>query len=283
MPPLLTASDSGPPKLDPVILRRTLARRGLAIAPFTERERLAAFLASVRPRDTGHGLIRLGGEADGGYLLPDDLEGVTACFSPGVSNVADFESDLAARGIECFLADRSVDGPPSANPRFHFEKMFLGPVDDEGHMRLETWMDRCAPASGRADDDLILQMDIEGAEYGVIVDTATETFRRFRILVIEFHDLNGLLLRHGFGLIQLCFTKLLKDFTVVHIHPNNCAPVARFEEFTIPWVMEFTLLRKDRFARAEAALTFPHPLDRPNGAQFPDIRLPDCWFRPTAP
>ena len=35
-------------------------------------EAIAAFLATVRPVETEHPLIRAGGAADGGYLIPDD-------------------------------------------------------------------------------------------------------------------------------------------------------------------------------------------------------------------
>ncbi len=40
----------------------------------------------------------MGGENDGGYLVPDDLEGIEYCFSPGVSNIATFELDCLNRG-----------------------------------------------------------------------------------------------------------------------------------------------------------------------------------------
>ena len=36
-------------------------------------------------------LIRLGGRGDGAYLLPDDLQDIQACFSPGVSDSKLFE------------------------------------------------------------------------------------------------------------------------------------------------------------------------------------------------
>jgi hypothetical protein len=39
-------------------------------------------------------LIRLGADGDGGYLVPDDLEDVAACFSPGVDDRASFESAM---------------------------------------------------------------------------------------------------------------------------------------------------------------------------------------------
>jgi len=45
----------------------------------------------LRPYTTDKELIRLGAEKDGGYLIPNDLAGIEACFSPGVGNEFNFE------------------------------------------------------------------------------------------------------------------------------------------------------------------------------------------------
>ncbi len=45
----------------------------------------------LRPFDVGHPLIRIGAFSDGGYLVPSDLQGIKACFSPGVSQQSSFE------------------------------------------------------------------------------------------------------------------------------------------------------------------------------------------------
>lgn len=259
-------------------MRRMLERQNLAVSPLADPAQLAALMRDARPWKAGPALIRLGAPGDGGYLVPDDLDGIVACFSPGVSTVADFEADLAARGIDCHLADGSVDGPPFDHPRFRFEKTFLGSEDDTTRMRLASWVRRNAPPQG----DLLLQMDIEGAEYDVLLDTPSEILRRFRIIVIEFHDLEMLFTRPGFALVRLCLQRLLRDFVVVHLHPNNCAGVARKAPFTVPSVMEFTFLRRDRAATLSPALDFPHPLDRANTTEREDPPLPPCWYRPLA-
>ena len=72
-------------------------------------ERVLKFLHPVAsPQPT----IRLGPTGDGGYVTPDDLEGIVGCFSPGVSDQAGFELALADKGIRCFLADASVEQAP---------------------------------------------------------------------------------------------------------------------------------------------------------------------------
>lgn len=40
----------------------------------------------MRPKPSPVPLVRIGGDWDGAYLVPDDLAGVAACFSPGVNN-----------------------------------------------------------------------------------------------------------------------------------------------------------------------------------------------------
>lgn len=237
---------------------------------------LHQIIDSFRPRDCGHDLIRIGGDRDGGYLVPDDLSGIRACLSPGVSTTADFEIALTRDwSIPCFLADRSVDGPPKGAEAFDFEPKFLGGTDDEAFSRLETWVQR--KLGPDTSGDLLLQMDIEGAEYEVIFDTPASVWARFRVVVIEFHNLQSLFDPYGRVVIAAALRKLRQQFTVVHLHPNNNDGIYTAGGIAIPGVLEVTLLRNDRVKPARGALTFPHPLDRDNNQGRPGIALPRAW------
>jgi hypothetical protein len=255
-------------------LKEFMLKKDLLVTGATDPSLLEQFFRAIKPTSTNHPLIRIGGDSDGGYLVPDDLAGIASCFSPGVSEIADFEFQLAKRGIPCFLADYSIDQPPVSHSLFHFEKRFLGSSEDAMFMRLESWVARNAPPQG----DLLLQMDIEGGEYGVILDTDREILRRFRILVIEFHWLDALFHRVGFELISLTFKKLLDDFEIVHIHPNNFSRGLKYRRFEVPSFMEFIFLRKDRISTRSPVTTFPHPLDRACVPGNDDFPLPGCWF-----
>lgn len=245
----------------------------LRLSKGSTHEQIARFLASVRPMKTEHSLIRIGGEADGGYLVPEDLDGISVCFSPGVAGTCDFEEACARRGIRSFMADYSVDGPPTHNPLFHFEKKYLGARNDEVFTTLGSWIGRNAADS----TDMLLQMDIEGGEYPVLLSASRETLLRFRTIIVEFHSLERLADQAGFQLIELAFAKLTEDFDIVHAHVNNCTSVLRYKGFELPPVMEFTFHRKDRSKHREAATEFPHPLDRGNLAGRRDVPLPACW------
>ena len=249
---------------------------GARLSRPTSSEMLESFFSMIRPVETAYGLIRIGGQGDGGYLVPDDLVGIKECFSPGVSEVANFELEMAARGCYCYLTDYSVDGPPVQNDMFDFEKKFLGSLEDEVFIRLENWIAR----KGVDGNDAILQMDIEGAEYSVLCDTSLNTLSRFRIIVVEFHFLDCLLERFGYEFIKLTFERLLQRFEIVHIHPNNNILPIKYKGFEIPPCVEVTFLRKDRLQGTvtQPSLRFPNPLDQANVPSKADFALPTCWY-----
>ena len=228
---------------------------------------------SLHPVASPKELIRLGSEHDGGYLVPDDLEGLEACYSPGISKTADFELDCAERGIEVYLADYSVKNPPFDHPSFHFIRKHIGSSRDEKFTTFEEWLANTCPAKA---SDLMLQMDIEGSEYEVLHSMTENLLARFRIIVIEFHDLEKLWSKPFFRFAERAFKKLLINHSCVHIHPNNCAAPIKITGISIPPVMEFTFLRKDRIDNFRQQVVFPHRLDRDNTPNA-SIVLPKSW------
>lgn len=257
-------------------VKRLLLKRNVFLSRTVHEDSLKGFFSRIKPLRTNFELIRIGSDLDGGYLLPNDLDGIDGCFSPGVSTSSDFELEMANKGVTCFLADYSVDGPPIPHELFFFEKKFLGSENNSKFITLEGWVKRKAHAG----KDMILQMDIEGAEYEVIVNTPADVLKQFRIIIIEFHDLEQLLNKLSFTLIDQCFRKLLDQFEIVHIHPNNImkAKAVVFKSMEISSALEITFLRKDRIAHQQPITQFPHVLDNPNSLDFDDYVLPKNWY-----
>jgi len=108
------------------VLVTVLAKVRVFPTPMTAKSSIQELLRKLRPLRSPKPLIRLGPNGDGGYVVPDDLTNVSACFSPGVSDVSGFEKDCANRGMKVFLADKSVDGPAEPDRAFHFSKKYLG-------------------------------------------------------------------------------------------------------------------------------------------------------------
>lgn len=239
------------------------------------RNDVAALLRQLRPVATEHALIRLGPPGDGGYLVPDDLDGIEACFSPGVGPTSGFESDCAAAGMKVFMADGSVDGPATVSDVFHFVKRHLGSGSGGETMTLDRWVAESLPGSK---SDLLLQMDIEGAEFDALLHTTDRVLGRFRIIVIEFHEMHRFAERDFLDRAAATFDKLRRNHICVHIHPNNCCGNAEVDGVRLPYIAEFTFLRRDRVSRRwrrRFVRSFPHPLDEDNVPANSYLPLPD--------
>lgn len=260
------------------ISQRCLGRWGVSVGAGVPRSEVIRLAKLIKPVPFPSGLIRLGDKTDGGYLVPDDLEGVVSCFSPGVAEAASFELALAELGINSYLADFSVDGPPIQNPMFDFEKRFIGiQSDDVKYLRLDEWVLNKNHVNG----DLILQMDIEGAEWPILADIDQDTLAKFRVIVIELHDLDQMLTTvSGSRIVESVFSKLSASFWAVHLHPNNCCPPTQYQGLEIPPVLEVTFVRKDRIKDATNSIPvqIPHPLDAKNVGDYKNVDLPEYWY-----
>ncbi len=254
-------------------IRNFILNKGFFISRTVEKTKLDEFFSIIKSNQKACDLIRIGGDGDGGYLLPNDLDGIIECFSPGVDVIANFEKQLISRGLRCYLADYSVDSAPFKHELLSFNKKYLGLEDNEVYLRLDTWV----KSNSTSNCDLLLQMDIEGAEYAVIADTPDEILNKFRIIVIEFHHLNRLFEFMSHDLISLTFRKILANFDIVHIHPNNCRKAIALYDYLIPPVMEFTFVRKDRLKSVDKSGVRPSKLDFPNVVGVEDVLLPECW------
>lgn len=250
---------------------------GFMLTTGAERSDLLRVISLLHPRRAQAQLIRLGASADGGYLVPDDLEGVVACFSPGVSETVAFEEEIYRRhGIRSFLADASVEAPPASDVSFDFTKKFVGSKPGAEYVELGEWV---SEKVGSTTGDLLLQMDIEGSEFDFFTHASDTLLQRFRIIVLELHGMPNLFEGKSLFLYESLFRKMTKFHTVVHSHPNNCCGTARRMGVEIPYALEITLHRSDRVSLLPGPIQIPHPLDAPNLSSKPDLALPACWYR----
>ena len=88
-------------------------------------------------------LIRVGGSSDGAYLLPDDLDGIEACFSPGTSNIKNFEDELAkVFQIKSLMTDGSIkfESLELIEGYQSFQEKWLNEFNDKNSMTLSSWI-----------------------------------------------------------------------------------------------------------------------------------------------
>jgi hypothetical protein len=177
-------------------------------------------------------------------------------------------------GMAVFLADKSVENPPESHELFQFTKKYLGVTTNDEFMTLDDWVASSIPES---QDELLLQIDIEGHEYEVFLAASDKLLKRFRIIVAEFHQLDQFWNKPFFDLASRVFDKLLQTHSCVHNHPNNCCGSKKNRDIEIPSVTELTFLRNDRVNNPSFISTFPHPLDCDNTGN-PSLYLPKCWY-----
>lgn len=236
---------------------------------------LINFLYSLRPYQTNHELIRLGEEGDGGYLIPNDLIGIDACLSAGVGGLIGFEHDLAQKGIDCYMADYSVEKLPITHERFKFEKKFIGTKNNNIYIKIDDWLSKITKVS----KDYILKIDIEHDEYKILPIIKSEDLKKMRIIVLEVHGFNNIITPLGYDLMKLIFDKLQENHTIVHINPNNVSPPIKLsKKIELYDLLEITLLRNDRIIQKKENLTFPHYLDSKHSNIYKN-ELPKCFYK----
>ena len=121
-------------------------------------------------------------------------------------------------------------------------------------------------------------MDIEGSEYDVLLDVQNNVLDEFRIIIIEFHHFSQILTPLGFKMLNLVFDKLLKNHSIVHIHPNNVGNSTKFKDLEIPEILEFTFLNNNRIDQSRFNYNFPHDLDMDNDIRYSSKPLPKCFY-----
>jgi len=255
-------------------------------APPTTAEYLALFEV-LKPKASKTPFIRIGGDHDGAYLVPNDLEGIEACFSPGVNRIKYFEDVLTDEyGIKSHMCDFTCDASEFRTPLRDgmqtFQKKWLDVAPGEDNIALADWVAMSAPTG-----DLLLQMDIEGAEYRNILGTPDETLQRFRIIVLEVHGLGRLIdgPTHR-KVIAPFFEKLAHHFVCVHAHPNNCCGDFAIPgtDIRVPNVLELTFVRTESFIPDAGTPKLPHPLDvARNVPQKAPLFLSDAWCNYSRP
>ena len=241
------------------------------------------------PKGTKHSLIRLGGDGDGAYILPNDLEEIDACFSPGVNNFKVFEDQLSTEhGIKAHMCDYSSDADKLMTPLIPglqtFEKLWLDINGEPNSITLDDWVNNHSADDGT---DLMLQIDIEGAEYRNLLHCSDKLLSRFRIIIMELHGLSYPKDSDFFlNNVQPLCERLSKTHLAVHAHANNCCGQYIDQEtgMNIPSALELTLLRHDRAGDAIVLPILPHPLDISQNVRCnPPMHLNEQWLKGLPP
>ena len=256
--------------LDPINFKH------LRISKFTPNENLLDFFKNLRPIRNGYELVRVGSNSDSGYLVPNDFEGISHCFSAGCDKKWTFELDLEKRfGIYSHIIDSEDKKPNDLTPKHTYTPKWLGAKSAKSTLTMDDWI---SLSSSEDDAEYILQMDIEGYEWLTLSNLDINFLLKFRILIIEFHGSKNLINKKHFDeTFKPTVDQLVKHFDPVHIHGNNCCGLVSYGQFVFPEVFELTLHRKDRLKTNEGYSDLPNSLDSKNLPEKDELIVTWPW------
>lgn len=147
-------------------------------------------------------------------------------------------------------------------------------------MTLEDWVRTAEPAR-EGDGDLMLQMDIEGAEYRNLMATSSSCLKRFRIIILEIHFL-GIFMHNRDSAIEASLKGLIHGlsmplrFSLQSPHQSDLLSriIARYDNSFRPYLIRAALRRLHQ----SHLCVHVHPnnclgefLDKETGLNVPDV------------
>jgi FkbM family methyltransferase len=238
-----------------------------------QKSHLLNFIKKCKIYNSGIELIRVGSNEDGGYLVPNILNQIDYCYSPGVGDSTKFEDDLLAKfNIQSFTADGTIKTSPN---KHQFLSKNIGLENNEHCTTLEDWIRN----NTNNNQNLMLQMDIEGCEFETLLSTKKEILELFKIMIVEFHDFADIRTKLGLRLYNALFTKILTTHTICHIHPNNMQGQVYIKGIYVPKLMEITFIKNTLIKnKTDLEYELPHRLDFKNYKANPEIILDKKFY-----
>ena len=212
-------------------------------------------------------LRRIGNQNDGGYVMMIPPSTNKVAYSLGISGDVSWDSEIVNMGYEVFQYDHTIKRLPVSNKHFHWHKIGIGGRIEGSFITIEEMLRQNGHLENR---EMLLKMDIEGAEWDALYNTDVSILNKFDQILIELHDLMNICNRD----VKIeCLRKLTSGHRVVHIHGNNYDYVQWCNDLILPNTIEVTFLRND-IANFELYRGFlPTALDTPNDPLLCDILM----------
>ena len=182
-----------------------IAQQLAAPSPTTTQQEVMDLLALLRPFEmTSDHKVRIGGDADGGYVMPSLARKTNAVVSIGIGDQVSFDAELADLGATVLQFDHTIPGAPLAHERLRFHHQGWGPHDEGPLLSLHTMMQGIDWPQARHP---VLKFDTEGAEWDALAATSSEDLARFDVIAGEFHGFHNLNHRSVYDRIRAVLEK----------------------------------------------------------------------------
>ena len=224
----------------------------------------------------GEGLVRIGRDNDGGYLMWNDFSKKKIAYSIGINDDVSWDHDMAMRGLSVYQYDHTIEDIPEHLEQFHFYQRGLGTVADADNPQLMTLPQMLEQNGHLQEKGMILKIDIEGAEWEFLNDVESAVLEQFSQIVFEFHNLTNLKYEEK---MKNALKKLNKTHQLIHIHPNNYGSYLLQGGKILPELIEGTYLLRTEYEFMDRTHSFPVELDQINCPYLAEISLGE-WNMP---
>ena len=198
-------------------------------------------------------------------------------YSIGVGPQIKWDEEMAQFGLSIYQYDHTVEGLPTEHENFTYHK--LGIAAQNTLPDLITLNEMLKRNGHSNQENLILKIDVEGAEWDVFDALDVYTLSLFDQIIIEFHGLRLLFLDDFRNRARRVFQKLNHSHTAAHVHANNYGGMHIVEGIAIPDVVELLYCKRTRFDFLTSSEIFPTALDEPCKSDEPDLFLGPFRFK----
>ncbi len=220
-------------------------------------------------RVVGKNLVRIGSANDGAYIMIDDFNDGMKAYSFGIGRNVSWDEVMAERGMEVYMYDPTIDKLPKENKRFHFYRQGItGRGYDGIYSDIKTILTQHNDLENK---NLVLKMDVEGAEWDFILNIDSEILDNFIQITFELH---GLLCLGMEVKILSALRKLDKTHAVVWMHANNNGSAEWESNMLVPNLLEITYVNRRQYClKEDQTIEFPLKIDTPNVMRYEELIL----------
>ncbi len=167
------------------------------------------------------------------------------------------KAELPPRGQ---VHDHTIHQLPEEHENFCFRKLEISHMDESQNQKLSL-QTLLAMNHDMENNQLILKMDVEGAEWDFLAEVSEQVLSRFRQITFELHRLTDISQSER---ILGGLEKLNRTHQLVWIHANNFGHIERAgENLEIPAYVEATYLNRALYHTHKGSCCFPLPVDMP--------------------
>jgi len=175
------------------------------------------------PKDVvGKTKVLIGPKTDGSYVMLNNFENIKLAYSIGISNSIEFDKVLAEKGIDVYMYDHTINRLPFKSGKFHWKKIGIG-GNSQRSKNIQTLQDMLKENGHLHEKNMILKMDVEGAEWNTLNDVGEEVLSQFKYIILEYHFYNI-----PINLLYKVLKKIYKTHQIFYTHCNPFSPIINF-------------------------------------------------------